>query len=209
MAITYGRTMTLKYTLNEKVSDKQIYGRFLSELHDRGVSLMDTSFACKPSIKLGIGERTFTEENQVLSWGDITIQCPSSMYGGEVETLIEELEKHDITAYRSINKVETTREEYGIPDSKCVYLSNGENGSHVLTYSTDDETDVELTVFIWQDSWSDTDLTVKFDMKWTPSRVQKKENIEEVLVNKPIRDMGKVQSIVENNLNILGWDGEE
>ena len=201
--------MTLKYTLNEKVDDNQIYGRFLSNLHDKGISLMDASYSGEPSRKLGMNSRTTTEENLVLSWGSISLDCPSSMYSSEVDALVEELAKHDIDASRTVNIVETVKEEYGVPDSKCVYLSSGENGSHVLTYSTDDGTDVNLSVFIWQDSWSKDDLSVKFEMTWTPSKVQKKQNIEEVLVNKPIRDMGMVQSIVENNLNILRWDGEQ
>lgn len=201
--------MTMKYTLVERIEDRQVYGHFLSELHDNGVSLMDNSYSGEPSSKLGRSERTTKDENIVLSWGDVNIQCPPSMYGSEVETIIKELARHDIEAFRHRNVVETIKSEYGVPDSKFVYLSDGEKGSHVLTYSTDDGTDVNLSVFIWQDSWSNNDLSVKFEMSWTPSKVQKKHNIEEVLVNKPLVDMGRVQSIVESNLNILGWDGEQ
>lgn len=213
MAITYGREMTMKYTLVEGIDDTQVYGRFLSELHDKGISTMDSKWDDGPSELLGLSDKTTTDSSLVINWknqgNDIEIVCASSSLYGEAVAIVEQLRNYDIEAVLQKVTEETTVEEYGVPDGKRVFLSHEGVGSSTLTYGTEEGTDVSLTVDIWQDTWRNTDLTVKFSMSWTPSKIQKKTVIEDVLVDLPIEDMGRVQRIIEDNLNILGWDGEQ
>ena len=170
---------------------------------------MDGSYDDEPSPKLGLKEFTEVEKTMTIQWDDITLHCASSSLKSELTHLCSELGEHGIEAEVRLIEETTIEERYGVPDSKCVYLSNGEHGSSTLTYSTEDGSEVNLKIEIWQDSWSNRDLSVRFSMSWTPTRVQKKENIEDMLVNKPLDDMGLVQRHIEKNLSILGWDEEQ
>tara|TARA_R100000458_G_C8277513_1_gene253046 strand:- start:4277 stop:5011 length:735 start_codon:yes stop_codon:yes gene_type:complete len=204
MAITYERTMKLTYQLNEGVEDKQIMGRFLNELHLAGVSLMDNSWDGEPSSNLGFQTRTKVNKQTVLTINGKLIDIYPSQTTTETRHILDQLLENGFEA--GVNEVvsESVTEGYGVPEGSYVFCTFNDYAGRTIHY---DESHMEVRIF--QDSYGDNDLVIKFTMTWSPEKVAKKAEIEHHLVDIPLEDMGYVQSVVETNLGILGWDNEE
>ena len=208
MAITYERTMKLRYELTERCSDRQVLGQFLSNLHDKGISLMDNSWDDAPSKKLGLQQLTETTTVRTLTIDGKDIDIYSSQTDTELDHILTQLNDLGFTASKSESVTETTTEGYGVPDSSYAYIRYNGVGGNRLRYETKDGSVVEMKVRVYQDSWNNRDMTLTFTIEWNPSKVQRKDAIESALVDLTVKDMGKIQRIVEDNLHLLKWDNE-
>ena len=200
--------MKLKYDLTERSRDKQVLGLFLSNLNDKGISLMDASWDDKPSSKLGLQMLTETTKTRTLTIDGKDIDIYSSQTDGELDHILEQLIELGFTASKSESVTETSTEGYGIPDSSVAYISHNGVGGNRLRYEAKDGSTVEMKVRVYHDSWNDTDITLDFTIEWNPSKVQRKDAIESALVDLTVNDMGRIQKIVEDNLHIMKWDNE-
>tara|TARA_R110000744_G_scaffold375_6_gene1471 strand:+ start:12927 stop:13682 length:756 start_codon:yes stop_codon:yes gene_type:complete len=210
MGITYNRTMKITYALANSIGDKQVIGAFLSNLHDKGVSAMNYSWENEPSDKLGKHTRIEEQTTTQIVAPTFTLNCPDSMLDGEISNLIKQLVAYEIDASK-VDEISTTElNDYGIPESSKMFISqpSGEGNSTLKYTVKNDDAEIQLVTYISQNDYSNQTMTIKFVITWCPSRVQKKGDIELAMVDKPIKDMGRIQGIVERQLSLLEWDGE-
>jgi hypothetical protein len=211
MAITYRREMTLVYQLTERMTDDQKWGLFQSNLHDNGVSLMDSIYNDKPSSNLGLQDLVSKTETLTITDEDsgAVIECPESMYHDEGKQLTKLFnDAMGMSLSCDLVHTEVTVEGYGVAESSRVFIEKG------LTYDvTNDSTGrtdkVTMTVDICQPDWGNRTVSLKFCIDWEAKAVKKASVIEAMLVDLPLEDMGMVQRIVEEHIGLLAWDMEE
>tara|TARA_R110001606_G_scaffold347571_1_gene496914 strand:+ start:1081 stop:1812 length:732 start_codon:yes stop_codon:yes gene_type:complete len=210
MAIQYERTMSINY--GNRMNDDN-FKKLSAALADKGIFLTDSHASINTE---NFGFKQVTKENTVYG---IVIEGETVMsvdWASDAKNIVEgfKIIHPDIT-YSSITTT-TERGEWIEPEGD--YLSftlplvgTVENfdcfGYNQIAYSQEDR-QVEMNVRLLN-GWGGLELT--FRVSWSAPSVQRKEVIEQVMVDTPLKDMGNIQKVVESRLKLkkFGYDVED
>lgn len=213
MAITYNRTMKIKYEHNEKLSKKQ-EARLAQALQNKGLTMIDRWWNKIPTY----GFKNITTKTR--SWGiyfddELIFEVNYSHKAKEIVVGLSN--KFDNVSTDEIYK-ESTKKQWLNP--KGSYLIPNLNDDDYI----DDDTwnikniqvntkmtlgnNVEMLVNIDN---THSGMVLEIETYWETDKIQRKEAIEENMVELPLSILGRVQKIVESVLKTkkFGYNVED
>lgn len=204
MSIQYVRTMKINYgtKLNE-----QDFAKLNGALAEKGVYLTDTFSAINTD-----------------NYGYITVQDNTTVYGivineqvqftvdweSDARIIVDGLYNlHKDVHYNEINTIVSTQ-KWAEPEGTALTFAIDLEGQ-VLNF------DCWGTNFIKYDNGAKmyvfleneyTGMTLRFRVVWEQEKVQRKDAIEDAMVQTVLNDMGKIQKVVESRLKLkkFGYD---
>ena len=210
MAIQYERTMSINYGTKMNEED---FKRLSGALAQKGVYVTNSHNAVDTD---DFGFIAVEKENTVYP---IIVDNETIMtvdWRGDAKLIVEGFKSiHPDIAF---GKVTTTTEmsEWATPTGNHLSFTIPLNGTvenfdnwglKHINYD-DGEEIIQMTVRL-ENTWAGLEL--KFHIVWECDKVQRKEVIEQVMVDIPLKDMGKIQKIVESRLKLkkFGYDVEQ
>lgn len=192
MPITYVRTMKIKYA-DDKLTDLQM-AKLCKDLQDNGLNVVDWGYS---DVKT-YGEITSTKDTTIYtivnSRNKIVYQ---DKYNAVRDLVFDQVKQvYKVTKDSYVDSV--TKTEWVEPAG--IRLSLIESDGTIRTYygnnyDYDNEVEMKVTYFNGY-----TGIGIEFEITWVSDKVQRKEVIEEMVVETPLNDMGKIQSIFEDAL---------
>jgi len=217
MAIEYNRTMKIRYEHDERLNQKK-EAKLAKQLQNKGLNMIDSYWGKVP--EYGYTSMTSeTVQHGIYIDGELIFSVNYSSNAKEiVEGLLNKFD--DVNTSRIAS--ETTKKEWVAP--KGDYLVPIFNKSNHYTYiptedSLFDFKQLERNCQIMLDNGVGIRMELGnnyggieliFKTYWDCETVQRKEAIEENMVNYPLEIIGKVQSVVERVLKTkqFGYDVE-
>lgn len=192
MPITYVRTMKIKYADN-KLTDLQM-AKLCKDLQDNGLNVVDWGYG---DVKT-YGELTSTEDTTIYT---IVNSRNKIVYGGKYCSVRDEVFDqikmvYKVTKSSYVDSV--TKTEWVQPYGNRLSLVETDaeiKPYYDYNYEYDNEVIMKVTYF---NDYSG--IGIDFEITWVSDKIQRKETIEEMVVETPLSDMGKIQSIFENAL---------
>ena len=193
MPITYVRTMKIQYT-DDRLTPLQM-AKFCKDLQDNGLNVMDWGVKDEP---ITYGESTNTKDTTIYTVVNSRNQIVyGDKYSSVRNIVFDQISKvYKVRKDSYIDSVTTT--EWVEPAGIRLTLAETETKtttSWAFNYIYDNEVTMKTTYFNDYNG-----IGIKFEITWTADKVQRKEVIEEKLVQTPLSDMGKIQSIFEDSL---------
>ena len=210
MAIAYQRTMKINY--GEKLKDVD-FRKLVAELSEKGAYLCG-KYDEYTDNEYGYTEYTKTQTSyEITSLVDSeTVQHMTLHYRSDAQKIVDGL-GHLIEGlqYDTV-KTEVTRKEWAKPQgSRIVFIGDidAENanldcwGDNYLQYDNGTTMAINLSNLY-------EGLILTFTITWSVETVQRKEQIEEAMVQLVMADMGKIQSTIEGRMKLkkFGVDTE-
>tara|TARA_R110000744_G_scaffold110124_3_gene207773 strand:+ start:2774 stop:3502 length:729 start_codon:yes stop_codon:yes gene_type:complete len=200
MGITYERTMKINYSTRMIDLD---FRKLVAELSTKGIYVCG-KYDDYTENDYGFTERTTSTTKYIISTAD-EIEMLSVGYRGDAAAIVEGL-GHLIEGleYKQVIK-ETTKKVWAEPDGSYIVVT-GENkdgknlnidcfGNNSLEYSNGAIMQINL-----QNGYGG--LRLQFTITWEVDTVQRKDKIEEAMVQMVMADMGKIQAIVEGRMKL-------
>lgn len=192
MPITYVRKMKIKYA-DDKLTDLEM-AKLCKDLQDNGLNVVDWGY----SDVMTYGEITSTTTTTlytIVNSRNKTVYQDKFMYVRD-EVFDQVKQVYKVTKDSYVDSV--TKTEWVQPDG--IRLSLKETDAIIRhyysnNYEYDNEVIMKATYF---NDYSG--IGIDFEITWVSDKVQRKEVIEEMVVETPLNDMGKIQSIFEDAL---------
>lgn len=214
MGITYERIMKFEYEGNMSDTD---FAKLSADLHKKGVSMVS-------AYKYGIdvdesqyGYNTVIDSNtrHIVAINDTVILDAS--YRSDADKTYNGLNAYfaDDSNYVVTQSAQTTdksRKEWIRPENKyCNIRIVGIEGTladrlyNCLVYDVEENNEeVVMEIHIERKNYGNIILT--FKTKWETASIKRKEVIESVMVDMPVKDMGLIQSTIEGRLKLKKYD---
>ena len=198
MTMTYVRTMKLLYPM--RIDNTQL-ARLATRLHDKGMSMVSSwsSFNEIPSDDdYGFKATTKQKVRHWLTLNDERVWSNHAKY--EVENVmnsINEISK-DITATLESEPYEAKERKWAKPAGNYIWFTGKMDGEMVSPTTISYNNDVTMKVRVHK-TWRNQ-IELSFELEWLAERPKKKDEIESMLVDLPLHDMGRMQAIVESIL---------
>ena len=210
MAITYQRTMNINY--GEKLKDVD-YRKLVAELSEKGAYLSG-KYGEYADNDYGYTEYTKSQTSYVISSlvDSETVQHMTLNYRQDAQNIVDGLAHLiDGLQYDTV-KTKVTRKEWAKPEGSTVVFIGDTDGKNVnLDYWGENylKYDNGTTMAISLNNGYEG-LILKFTITWSMETVQRKEQIEEAMVQLVMADMGKIQSTIEGRMKLkkFGVDTE-
>tara|TARA_R110001592_G_scaffold236291_3_gene494558 strand:- start:453 stop:1178 length:726 start_codon:yes stop_codon:yes gene_type:complete len=199
MAITYQRTMKIKY--GYKIADLD-YKKLCGELSKKEMYVCG-NYDDYTDNNYGFTDITKTKtvyaihSTQQANIMNVNYKFDAKAIINGLGHLIDGLE------YEEVN-TETIKKEWATPEGSYIVFmgdKDGENinvdcwGDNALEYDNGAVMQIRL-----QNNYDG--LRVIFTINWEVETIQRKDKIEEAMVQKVMADMGKIQSIIEGRMNL-------
>tara|TARA_R110002020_G_scaffold53057_5_gene148751 strand:+ start:3720 stop:4439 length:720 start_codon:yes stop_codon:yes gene_type:complete len=197
MGIEYQRNMSINYG---KQLDTVDFNKLSAELSKKGLYLTDHWEAVDE--ENGYGYNEVTEDNtvyQVVLDGETLMTCDWNVDAHRVVKAFKSL--HPTIESRAV-RTEVTTKRWVRPEGNVLQfgieldgtVANFDNwGRNKVMY----DGSVNMTVYLYNNSLG---LSLEFQINWECDTVQRKEAIEDAMVELPLKDMGLIQSIVEGRI---------
>jgi hypothetical protein len=208
MAIQYERTMSINY--GRKMSEDD-FKRLSGALAEKGVFLTNSHNGVDTD---NFGFIAVTKDNTVypIMVDDETImtvdwESDAKLIVNGFKSIHPEIEYAKVTTTTEMNEWATpTGNHLSFTIDLEGTVFNFDNWG--LKHIDYDNGEVQMTVRI-DNSWAGLELS--FHIVWECDKVQRKDIIEQVMVDTPLKDMGKIQKIVESRLKLkkFGFDVED
>lgn len=184
--------MKIKYADN-KLTDLQM-AKLCKDLQDNGLNVVDWGYG---DVKT-YGELTSTEDTTIYT---IVNSRNKIVYGGKYCSVRDEVFDqikmvYKVTKSSYVDSV--TKTEWVQPYGNRLSLVETDaeiKPYYDYNYEYDNEVIMKVTYF---NDYSG--IGIDFEITWVSDKIQRKETIEEMVVETPLSDMGKIQSIFENAL---------
>ena len=196
--ITYVRTMRINY--GEKMDDLQ-FAKLAHELQKKGITIR-THFGSQP--EYGFNEITETKKTyQIVMDGKVVFE---TKYVNDRNEAFDAFSPF-LTLESVDAKVDKTSKKWVMVDGSVVRVDLELEGEqrNWYDYEINYENGQSMTIRL---SNSTDGVTLKFTTTWKPNGIQRKDTIEEVMVNQVLNDMAKIQGTIEGRLKLkkFGFD---
>ena len=210
--IEYERTMEIRYEHDDEITSDNMR-RLAHELQKRGITLCDNWGSSDPVY--GYQERVIDSSiYSVYVDGSLLFKTPKNYLAYDAREAINEL-RNSITEGDepcTVERVDDSRitKEWRKVQGQYIKLHDMvddeiifSNGRHTMT---DDDITVEGRIYNGY-----TYLQLKIVTTWKTDGVKRNEEIEEMLVNKPLEMVGEMQRIFESAIKLkkYGYDVED
>tara|TARA_Y100001972_G_scaffold17381_1_gene19285 strand:+ start:1639 stop:2349 length:711 start_codon:yes stop_codon:yes gene_type:complete len=196
--ITYVRTMSVNY--GEKMDDLQ-FAKLANELQKKGITIR-SHFGNKP--KYGFNEITETKKTYQIVMDDEVIF--ETKYFNDRNKAFDAFSP--FLAIDSVDaKVDKTSKKWVMVEGSVISLDFELDGKQIDWYDREIKYDSEQTMAVTLSNSTDG-VILRFTTTWKPEGIQRKNTIEEVMVNEILNDMAKIQSTIEGRLKLkkFGYD---
>tara|TARA_Y100001938_G_scaffold137040_1_gene200714 strand:+ start:57 stop:767 length:711 start_codon:yes stop_codon:yes gene_type:complete len=196
--ITYVRTMSVNY--GEKMDDLQ-FAKLANELQKKGITIR-SHFGNKP--KYGFNEITETKKTYQIVMDDEVIF--ETKYFNDRNKAFDAFSP--FLAIDSVDaKVDKTSKKWVMVEGSVISLDFELDGKQIDWYDREIKYDSEQTMAVTLSNSTDG-VILRFTTTWEPEGIQRKNTIEEVMVNETLNDMAKIQSTIEGRLKLkkFGYD---
>ena len=197
--ITYVRTMKLTYPV--KVDSMQMR-RLAAQLHKKGMSMVEAwKWLSSPPKDEDYGFRTI-KEDKTRHWvvlNDKRVYAHRSI--STIDDIVESIQDAapELTAMRQREDYVKTEKIWVKPKGQWIWLTmddmDGEMiDCNVIGYSDNVKMKIDIGT-----TWND-EIYINFKLYWVTEKVQRKDKIEQMLVDIPLGDMGRMQAAFESIL---------
>jgi len=193
MPITYVRTMKIKYA-RSKIPDLEM-AKLCETLQHRGLNVVDWGIGDEIT---HYGKITSTKETKIYT----IVNSRNKVVFGDKFMSIRDDVFNQISKVYKVSKssyVDTvTRTEWVDPVGQRLSLKDSDamiKTDYHRNYAY--HNDVNMTVHYFN---TYNGIGIVFEITWVADKIQRKEAIEQMVVNTPLRDMGRIQSIFEGAL---------
>tara|TARA_R110001592_G_scaffold224032_2_gene479587 strand:+ start:27046 stop:27795 length:750 start_codon:yes stop_codon:yes gene_type:complete len=211
----YERIMKFEYEGN--VSDTD-FAKLSADLHKKGVSMVS-------GYKYGIevnekdyGYNTVVDSHtrHIVAINDTTVLDAS--YRSDANKTYDGLNTYfadddNFTITQSAETTDKSRKEWIKPENKyCNIRIVGIEGTladrlyNCLVYEVDGDFMEEVVMEVYLERKNYGNIILTFKTKWETESIKRKEVIESVMVDRPVKDMGLIQSTVESRLKLKKYD---
>ena len=186
--------MKIKYAKN-KLTDLEM-SKLCETLQDRGLNVADWGYSDVPTY----GKQTKTTETKIYT----VVNSRNKVVYGDSYVSIRDDAFNQISKVYKVSKssyVDTvTKTEWVEPAGQRLSLRNEDADAEITTnyhrnYSYENGVDMKVTYY--NDYLG---IGVEFEITWETDKIQRKEAIEKMVVETPLRDMGRIQKIFERAL---------
>ena len=196
--ITYVRTMKINY--GKKMGDLQ-FAKFANDLQKKGITIRP-HFGSKPTY--GFNEKTETKKTyQIVMDGKVVFETKYVTDRNEAFDAFSPF----LTLESVDAQVEKTSKDWTEVEGSVIEIDFDLEGEQYkwYDYEINYENGQSMTIRL---SNSNTGVILKFTTTWRPNGIQRKDTIEEVMVNQVLNDMAKIQGIIEGRLKLkkYGFD---
>jgi len=207
MTVTYNRTMTLTYEIDGTPLESPIMQRkFVADLRKTGMAvnskyayasdLVSSKYGFTEKMKGSDNYTTMVNGNEVFSsWNERTVTKLTNL-------LCEALSGDNDVSMEQTESQKKVKQWARIEGKVCYFDKSPQldgtasfsetSPDKVLIYGENNEITMEV-----QFGFGYGEMTVKFDINWDAKKIQKKKDIEAMVVDTPLNDMGRIQKIVE------------
>lgn len=222
MAIEYNRTMKIKYEHDERLNKKK-EAKLAQQLQNKGLNLIDSYWSEVPDFGYNLITKKTTRYGIYMD-DELVFDVNYISTANEiVEGLSNKFD--NVSTDRIVS--ETTKKEWVEPRGECLLPNFDEYSPYKPLY--EDVTD-KPSIFDFKEIGRDCKITLNngvqirirlennytgvqlsFTTYWYCETVQRKEAIEENMVNFPLEILGKVQNVVERVLKTkqFGYNVED
>ena len=203
MSITYERTMTLIYPVELNDTD---FAKLSAKLHEKGFSMTSTYHYGSPNDEdYGYVAREKKARKYTVIYDNNTI-C-SFNWDSDAKKVVNGLNRTfgEGSAVVKDESVITNKKKWKAPQGKWVIVRDSllegsfvGNTEGVLYKSGEDK--VFMVITMKKTNYNGIELV--FKVSWVADKVQKKDTIENMMVDIPLKDMGIIRSIVESRLKL-------
>jgi len=222
MAIEYNRTMKIKYEHDERLNKKK-EAKLAQQLQNKGLNLIDSYWSEVPDFGYNLITKK-TSRYGIYMDDELVFDV---QYKSTANEIVEGLSNKFENVSTDIIISETTRKDWVEPKGDYLLPNFDEYSPYKPLY--EDVTD-KPSIFDFKEIERDCKITLDngvqirirldntyngiqltFTTFWYCETVQRKESIEEHMVNFPLEILGKVQSVVERVLKTkqFGYDVED
>jgi hypothetical protein len=210
MSVTYNRTMSIYYDITDSPLDNRtMKHKFVADLRKAGIAvnsryaynsdLKKEKYGFTESMKGSNNYATMVNGNEVFSsWNEKTVMKLTNNLIGALENAEIEMQQTD-----SQKKVKSWA---GIHGKYCYFdVSEKLDGTQIwnedtvigrhLQYGSIQNGDYVTMKVEFEFNYGE--MKVKFDINWDAKTVQKKADIEAMVVDVPLKDMGHIQKVIE------------
>ncbi len=196
--MTYVRTMKLLYPM--KIDNTQL-ARLATRLHEKGMNMVSAwrDFTDTPSDEdYGFKSTTKQKVRHWLTLNNERVWTTHLKY--EVDNIMNSINEisADITATLESERYEAKERKWAKPKGSYIWFIGEMDGEMVSPRTIKYNKEVSMQVRIIK-TWRNQ-IELSFELEWMTDRPQKKEEIESRLVDIPLRDMGRMQAILESIL---------
>jgi len=221
MAIEYNRTMKIRYEHDERLNQKN-EARLAKQLQGKGLNMMESYWSKVP--EYGYNSITKNTTTYGIYIDDELIF--DTKYISTANEIVEGLSNKFDNVYTDRIRSETTKKDWVKPEGNNLIPHFYEDYNNIPIYGdVTDKTSIFDFIKITRDCRIELDNGVQLSIRlsndyrginltfttfWYCDGVQRKEAIEENMVNFPLEILGKVQSVVERVLKTkqFGYDVE-
>ena len=168
--------------------------KFCKDLQDTGLNVVDWGYGDAPTY----GELTRTTETKIYT----IVNSRNKIVYGDKYSSVRDLVFNQVSKVYKVTKDSymdsVTTTEWVEPAGNRLSLI--ESDAIIKTYYGNNyeyDNEVAMKVTYFNDY---TGIGIEFEIVWATDKIQRKEIIEEMVVETPLSDMGKIQSIFENAL---------
>ena len=210
MSVTYNRTMSIYYDITDSPLDNRTMKRkFVADLRKVGIALHNRyaynselkkeNYGFTESMKGSDNYATMVNGNEVFSsWNEKTVMKLTNNLIGALEDV--EIEMQQTQSQKKVKSWAGIRGKYCYFDAS-EKLDGTQNwnddtviGKHLQYGSVQNGDYVTMKV---EFEFNYGEMKVKFDINWETKTVQKKADIEAMVVDVPLKDMGHIQKVIE------------
>ena len=190
--ITYVRTMSINY--GEKMDDLQ-FAKLANELQKKGITIR-SHFGSSP--QYGFNETTETKKTyQIVMDDKVVFETKYAMDRNEAfDAFSPYLTLESVDA-----KVDKTSKKWVMVEGSVVEFDLDLEGTQTKWYEYEINYENNQSMAV-RFSNSTDGVTLKFTTTWKPKGIQRKDTIEEVMVNETLNDMAKIQGTIESRLKL-------
>ncbi len=200
MSVSYVQDAKYKY-MNEQMNDKA-FSKVVKKLADKGLLVCANSHwsASPPTQKYGLMDETTTKTVYHVTINDSP--AITTKYHSDAHSWKEQLTKNGFDCDYTSETTQTTKQVWAKPRGTAFYMDNclvftGERNHSQLKLLYDDCVTMTPSLVNSADG-----LTLSFVTRWETEKVARKADIESLMVQTPLQDLGLIQSLVEDALGV-------
>jgi len=203
MAIIYLRTMKINY--GSKIKDLE-FKKLVGELSSKGIFVCG-NYDDYTDNQYGFTEVSKESTNYVLHSNEET-DIMSVCYSWDAKAIVEGLGHIINGLYYEQVTTTSTKKEWASPEGSYIVFTGEKDGKNInidcwgdnaLEYDNGAVMQMRL-----QNGYEG--LRIIFTIEWEVETIQRKDKIEEAMVQTVMADMGKIQSIIEGRMNLKKFD---
>jgi len=200
MSVTYVQDAKYKYA-DEKMNDKA-FSKVTKKLADKGLLVCSNSHwsSTPPTQSYGL-----TDETTSKTVYHVTINgspAITTKYHTDASSWKEQLTENGFDCDYTTESIKTTKQVWAKPRGSAFYMDNclaltGERNHSQLKLLYDDSVTMTPSFVNSADG-----VTLSFVTRWETEKVARKADIESLMVQTPLQDLGLIQSLVEDALGV-------